>query len=440
MKRLKLFLILQLITLHSFSQEWVNVGDGVGGKVYDLLSFEDNLYASGRLGPSSRGVYYWDGQDWNNTNSIWGIFSPITMEVYAGQLYASGDFNGSNGSPTKVLKWENEEWKQQGEQFILGDWNSVKKLKVYGDYLYAGGQFEYVGTDQQAKNIAKWDGENWQNVGDGIPSLIIEMDVFQNQLVVCHQIQESIQINDSTWNNIFRRKLQLWDNNEWEDLDSLFDNKSVSLIRVIDEKLYFRSKDTINNIPIINLAYWDGNSITSIGDTLFHDISDVREINGELFVACRMKTSNPNLSINVIRKLENDDWITVGGVFNDNILPLHIHESELYVGGWFNQADNQIVNSIVKYSTTTSSLFDLGKTHDFEVYPNPLKLEVNLFLKNALMSKLYLFSTEGDLIQEWSNINANRTALDLSFLSNGIYFIKLIDSENREYIQKIEKN
>lgn len=110
-------------------QEWVNVGNGLGGNVYDLISFDQNLFAAGRLDEGLRAVYYWDGEKWYDTANFWEIAYPLTMEIFQDELYTSGDFPYQSGAPTVVYKWQNGEWSQQGEDFKNGAWNSVKKLK-----------------------------------------------------------------------------------------------------------------------------------------------------------------------------------------------------------------------------------------------------------------------------------------------------------------------
>ena len=438
MNKLKLIIVLQLILSSSYAQEWENLGNGVDGNIYDLIVFEDNLYASGRLGPSSRGVYYWDGMNWNNTNSIWGIHSPLTMEVFEEDLYTSGDFMGSNGDPTKVYKWENGDWVQQGEEFIWADWNSVKKLKTHGNYLYAGGHFDFVGTNQQAKNIARWDGEVWQNVAEGIPGTISNMDILNNRLLVCHEIIDTVQINDTTIYHIPRRKLRAWDNEQWEDLDSIFDKKNVDLLRVIDNKLYFNSTDTIKDTPIINIGYWDGNSITSIGDTMFFYIRDIYEFNNELFAACQIKTSNPNNFLNVVRKFDGENWVSVGGLFNERVMTFLTHENNLVAGGFFSQYNNMSMSHIAAYSGFTSISENHGESN-LEVYPNPVISDVKIVLENKSIKEINLHSLNGILVFHQKGINSKEYDIEFDYISTGTYIIEVITSDNEVFAKKIIK-
>lgn len=416
-----------------FSQNWLNVGEGIEKNIYDLISYEGNLYAGGRAG-----VKYWNGNIWNNTNSLFGIFCPLTLEEYNEELYTSGDFNGSNGSPTKVFKWQDGEWIQQGEDFSGADWNSVKKLKKFGNHLYAGGKFELIGN-VQAKNIARWDGESWKNVGDGIPYIISEMESFQDKLLVCHSKIDTIPINDSTIHYIPRKKLQILENNVWVDLDSVFEYKNVNLLGVINDTLYFGSKDTINGLPIHDIGIWDGVNIYSIGDTLFNSINHIQEYDNEVYACCKIKTSNPFTFLSVIRKYVNNEWITVGGVFNDHILALDIHNDRLIIGGFFDEYENIEMNHISMIDHSTK-VIELERKSEIQFSPNPTKSEIEVIAKEGNLLSLELFSMDGRVLKTWGGINQKKIIIHISELPDGIYPIKIyIDTSSKSVIDKIIK-
>lgn len=433
-----LILISTLSSAQLQAQTWSSVGNGIEKNIYDLASFDGDLYACGRLGNPWRGVYFWDGTDWHNTSNFWGISYPLSLEVFQDELYTSGDFSGSNGTPTKVFKLQNGEWLQQGENFDGGDWNSVKKLKQFKNHLYAGGQFEEIGNTE-AKNIAKWDGQVWTNVHDGIPGLVSRMDVFQDKLIVCHLTEDTIEINDSTTTYVTRRKLQVLENDSWVDLDGTFDNKHVNLIGVIDDELYFGSRDTINGLPIVNVGIWDGTNIQSIGDTLFHSVNHVIEFNNEIYVSCRVKTTNPGFSLSVIRKRENNEWITVGGVFDDSILALHAHNDNLFAGGFFEKYEDEEMKYI-SVLDNTSNLQKRTKTSEVYLFPNPADSQVSIVSsKNNLLS-VEIFTADGKSIWKKEKINNKKYVIDTKEFRSSIYFVKSVLDTNEISVSRFVKN
>ena len=70
---------------------------------------------------------------------------------------------------------------------------------------------------------------------------------------------------------------------------------------------------------------------------------------------------------------------------------------------------------------------------DFSIYPNPAKNNINISTKEAI-EKIHIYSIQGILVKEITN---NKT-MDVSNLSNGIYFIE-VTSGKRKSVQKIIK-
>lgn len=71
------------------------------------------------------------------------------------------------------------------------------------------------------------------------------------------------------------------------------------------------------------------------------------------------------------------------------------------------------------------------KRLNFEVFPNPVDNEVNIYFPNMAISNrsIMIYSLEGKIVYTSNDIQNNLTRLDLSFLSKGIYFIKVVDAE-----------
>jgi len=72
--------------------------------------------------------------------------------------------------------------------------------------------------------------------------------------------------------------------------------------------------------------------------------------------------------------------------------------------------------------------------HTKNVYPNPVKNMVNI-KSNSKISKIELYNNQGQLILK----NKNLSKLDLTNISNGIYFIKYYDINGKVKINKLIK-
>jgi hypothetical protein len=173
---------------------WSAVGNGIESFIHYVQCFavyNGELYAAG--------PYYWDGGvadhfsiiKWNGSN--WSDFATIPasytldgalgdilcMKVYNGELYIAGAFFGVDSITTsQIAKWNGTYWSAVGsginfESFPFGGdsdgsaYSFVKSLEVFQGALYATGRFFHCDTISTA-GIAKWDGNNWSNLGQGL--------------------------------------------------------------------------------------------------------------------------------------------------------------------------------------------------------------------------------------------------------------------------------
>lgn len=435
-----IIVLLFFFNLAVSAQDWYQLGNGTDIDVYDILSFDDEIYIGGRFGVA---VYNSEEQNWNLIHNYWNIHAPMTLEEYQGEIYVSGDFNGSNGSPTRVYKLINGEWEQKGANFSGADWNSIKKIKKYNNHLYAGGQFEKVGN-LNTKNIAKWDGENWSSIPNDIDGIIIKMDTFQNSLIVCHKTLDTIQVNDTLTTYRNRYKLQSWNDDNWTDLDSIFGYEDIILIGITNNKLYFITRNPSNIHPIKNVGEWDGNSITYIDGSLFHSVTDVCYYHNQLYIAGKIKTTNPVAPISVVRKRTDKGWEVVSDIFDDFIRTMERHDSSLIFGGTFEKHGNQIVNHIIAYDTPIP-IIEIEDNNEDEInktkiFPNPTNSLIQIYCKIHTLKSISLYSIDGKLVNSWENINQSTFEIDIKKLSSGIYILKIINDLNKASHHKIIKN
>jgi len=78
-----------------------------------------------------------------------------------------------------VAFWDGDSWQPLGE----GLNGPVIALTVYNGRLIAGGDFTEAGG-QPANNIAAWDGSQWSPLGSGVNGEVWELLVYHNDLVV----------------------------------------------------------------------------------------------------------------------------------------------------------------------------------------------------------------------------------------------------------------
>ena len=168
----------------------------IEGEVLKLLSFEfggkDVLLAGGMMtikfpediDPRGGALFQWDGERWNtfaNTGFDGGIGD---MTLLDGDLVVAGSFRRlavgrRQQTVNRIAVFDGGQWTALGSGI---EGYTVEALAVVdqadGPVLYAAGQFESAGG-QPARNIARWDGEKWQEVGGGIDGPVNALAVLE---------------------------------------------------------------------------------------------------------------------------------------------------------------------------------------------------------------------------------------------------------------------
>lgn len=186
------------------------LGGSIGGNVPLILftsaAFDDGtgpaLYVGGRFTevggvPASR-IAKWDGKQWSALGSgIAGAGSTVsimTMAIFddgsGPALYVGGQsFTSAGGQPAnRVARWNGSQWSNVGEGFANG---IVWKLAVYddgsGEALYAFGTFTASGSTP-LERMAKWNGTSWEPFGGGasgtvLDAIVLPSDAGQDLLI-----------------------------------------------------------------------------------------------------------------------------------------------------------------------------------------------------------------------------------------------------------------
>jgi hypothetical protein len=72
-----------------------------------------------------------------------------------------------------------------------------------------------------------------------------------------------------------------------------------------------------------------------------------------------------------------------------------------------------------------------------EVYPNPSSGGINFEIVNGLIDKIIMSDASGRVVMH-SDVNGAATLIDVSDLSNGVYYANVISSEGNKVIRIIK--
>lgn len=160
-----------------------SLGSGLNSRLTDLELYQGDLYASGYFttagGQPANRIAKWNGSSWSALGTGLDGWA-IAMAVYNNELYVCGDFNNAGGSPARnVARWNGASWSPAGAGVADIAW----KMVTCGSELYVGGTFTEAGG-AGANYLAAWDGASWNNAGGGVDSSVNQLSCFQGDLVV----------------------------------------------------------------------------------------------------------------------------------------------------------------------------------------------------------------------------------------------------------------
>ena len=160
---------------------WKPLGSGPNRSVTALAVYNGDLIAGGYFdqagGVPAANIARWDGTAWHALGG--GLNSSVwALTVYDGQLIAGGSFNTADGALAPgIAAWNGASWSSIGGGVTggaLGDpYGTVFALGVHGDSLIVGGSFTTAGA-VPARNVAKWNGAQWDSLGSGLGSFYYE--------------------------------------------------------------------------------------------------------------------------------------------------------------------------------------------------------------------------------------------------------------------------
>ena len=250
---------------------------GTGNRNYSLRFNGNRLYTGGtglqggQLATNTL-VNIFDGTNWTTIGDITGGTTVIFDFAFIGSnVYVGGVFNQAGGIPAAGLaKWDGDRWSDVG-----GFGGVVFEMTTDGTNLYIGGAFANAGGIL-ATNIARWDGTNWSALGDGVG--------YYGDFIYPS-------VNAMAWHNgelyvggaftnagaLAVMNLARWDGNSWSEVgggvagDPGFQTGSpVTSLLFLGDDLYVGGNfnSVGNNIPVLNVAKWDGNTWSSLGSGL----------------------------------------------------------------------------------------------------------------------------------------------------------------------------
>ncbi len=249
--------------------------------------------------------------------SLWEPFGNFTegavydFHVHNGELYLAGR-NGQlfTGLGAFVRRWTGTEWVWVGNQLLVErPGANARDLVTHNGELYVFGEF----ADETFQQAARWDGQAWQPVGNGLANRATRAESFDGKLW-------AVALGTGTYD------LKVLENGQWVDPAS-GPLSRVNTLSVVDGQFYVGTWDG-------QVLRYDAGQFVSEGGLSGGALGPIIRFNGKLHAGY---TPNP-MSGPVLCFQQGDAWqravmFPVGAGSKTVVRDLEVYNNELYVFG-----------------------------------------------------------------------------------------------------------
>lgn len=309
--------------------------------VWDVEMYEGELHAAfPNAGSSSDSLLFglakYAGNKWQPVgNYMQG--GGLTLSVFENELFAGGYLFNTNPKPLNgYALWNGIDYKEfrSGADYEFnGVYGTIDDLAKDENYLYVGGTIRAFGDNVTASTIARWDGDNWSNMGNGLKETVRTLLNDGNELYV--GTDSGIHV----WNKT---------SETWTKLGNT--NSSVQALAKAGSNVYAGGYFTsIEGTDLFYIARWNGSSWQPLEQGLSSSVETLAIHNGELYAGGSFKRRvgmGNERGIEYIAKWNGSSWSGLSSGLNGRVKALFSSDSVLYVGGDFT-ADSGAVGSNV---------------------------------------------------------------------------------------------
>ncbi|MEO8087992.1 MAG: T9SS type A sorting domain-containing protein [Bacteroidota bacterium] len=287
----------------------------------------------------------WESLGYGLNGAAYTIFIDSTN----GKVYAGGQFSEADSITVRgIAVWDGVHWDSLAHGSTGYHWAITKyQNKIYADGVYFQNTLLFGGI---------FDGVSWDSIGRGVIG-----DIYQLK-----------EINNSLWISggfVVRgdpdscKMLATWDGANWSCLNVPYDEGRIEDFEFLNGTLVIGGNFFDSTNTGVDIAYFDGTNFQTMGHRLYGGFSVIHAMTlyrGELYIAGYFTQAEGNEG-NHIMKWNGTQWEDVGGGTDSWILCMRVYNDELYVGGVFEYAGGVHTGNLAKWngiqwSTVTPSI------------------------------------------------------------------------------------
>jgi hypothetical protein len=331
-------------------------------------------------GVSANNIAKWNGTRWSALGSgvSGGALPQISsVAVFGETVFAGGSFTSAGGvMVANVAQWDGSQWSPLGVMGLTGGSSTpvVSALQMIGYQLYAGGSF--TNADGVSANVvAHWDGNAWSAVGLGTFGMesaragrVLAMGASRNDLLVGGTFATGDTVNGTS--DIQPNNLARWDGQQWTGVGNGVGGTGSSSWQIHALKASGNGVFLGGSLPSVaglhatNIALWTGTNFSVLG-------SGVSDANGRGFVDA-IETQGSQVYVggdfikagdvaqSEVARWDGTDWFNVGSGLDNSVQALAFVGADLYAGGAFIKSGTKVLNHIARLDGTNWAAASTG--------------------------------------------------------------------------------
>jgi hypothetical protein len=362
---------------------WSSLGAGVSGSVFALAISGTDLFVGGRFHTAgdigATNIAKWNGATWEALGGgvdQGGFYSNVGVQaLYASgsNLFVGGQFLTAGGLPAiNVARWDGSAWHAMDFGVFLPDdpepQGSVQAITGDGTNVYVGGLFIQAGSIA-ATNIARWDGNTWQAMGDctgGTATIIYQGNPLSGNVSALTMQQRALFAGGSFGfaGGVPAQDIARWDGTNWENIGDVTGG-SITALESYSGSLYLAGDFTnAGGVATTNAAIWTSGTWSALNADL-HPVeyaNTVHHFGSRLYLGGYFSWLN-GVSAGNLADWNGTNWLALrtgtGNSLGGLVSALATGGSEVYAAGYFGTAGTNTVSGLAKWDGTNWSAVGL---------------------------------------------------------------------------------
>lgn len=430
-KIITLLLFINLCFATLSAQSWQPVGTGTDNKVNVICQYGADLYAGGTFtiagGQLASYIAKWNGTSWTPLPmNVDGIVED--MVVYNGELYVTGSFaHAGVVTVNSIAKWDGTSWSAVGGGIVfVSGLADGYALAVHDSALYLGGWFTDAGG-VSAASIAKWDGSNWTALGLGINGFVHNLESYNGELYAGGNFFDASGVGSTA-------NLAKWNGTSWLPVSSGV-NGIVRALHTYNNELYIGGQfTTAGGVPVNRITKWNGTNFSAFGLGIIssNSIETITDYNGNIYVGGSFSAIG-GMNCKKVAKWDGTAWSPLGAGLSSTVYTLLSYNGDLYAGGTFDDptSSSSGYDHMARWTSAITNIEitnGIDEENELLTYPNPVNEVLNIEWTTANQEdfQLKLVNIAGIVVLDIAiSGSAQKTTLDVSDLSTGVYFLNV---------------